>query len=329
MSQDEPISPTRSRRLWGAAMIWLASLTYAATPASSQTCTFSISNIDFGTIDVTLNTTFTAGGTLVANCTGIANRRVRVCPNFATGTGDPLAYNPRRMANGASLMNYNLYRNAAYTNIWGSQLWAYPPTPPAVVVDLNAAGTGSASRAIYARVNASQTTLPQGTYTSSFSGTHTAIAYAYTTVGNCAAIGATNATQVPFTVSATNVATCRVAATNLDFGSVSALTSAVDQSGTASVTCTNQWPYRVLLDDGLTGTGPTDRRMTLGANDVTYGLYRDAGRTLPWGDSSGVNSLAGTGSGTAQTINVHGRVPPQTLPPSGAYSDTIVMTVEY
>lgn len=329
MSRETYKPLARARIAWALALLWAASFGATTTPASAQTCTFSITDIDFGNIDVTLNTTFTATGTLVANCSGIANRRVRVCPNFDTGTGDPLAFNPRRLANGASLMDYNLYRNATYTNIWGSHLWAYAPTPPAVVVDLSAAGTGSASRTIYARVNASQPTLPQGTYTSSFSGTHTAVAYDYTTAGNCAAIGATNATQVPFTVSATNVATCRVSATDLDFGSVSALTSAVDQSGTASVTCTNLWPYRVLLDNGLTGTGPTDRRMTLAGNDVTYGLYRDGGRTLPWGNNSGINSLAGTGSGTAQTIDVHGRVPAQPLPPAGIYSDTIVMTVEY
>ncbi|MEZ5926571.1 MAG: spore coat protein U domain-containing protein [Hyphomicrobiaceae bacterium] len=304
-------------------------LVSTASPLRAQTCTFSITNIDFGNIDVTLNTTFTASGTLVANCTGIANRRVRVCPNLDTGTGDPLAFNPRRLANGASLMNYNLFRNSNYTGVWGSTLWAYPPGPPAMVVQLSGTGSGTASRVIYARVNANQRTLPEGTYTSSFSGSNTAIAYAYTNVGNCTVIGAMNAVQVPFTVSATNVATCRVNASDLNFGAVSALTSAVDQTGSASVTCTNQWPYRVLLDNGLTGTGPTDRRMTLGIYDVSYGLYRNAGRTLPWGDLSGVNSRAGTGSGLAQTITIHGRVPAQSLPPAGTYSDTIVMTVEY
>ncbi|MEZ5926572.1 MAG: spore coat U domain-containing protein [Hyphomicrobiaceae bacterium] len=304
-------------------------LAFAASPAQAQSCTFSISNISFGNIDVTLNTPYTATATFTANCTGLNNRRVRICPNIGSGTGDPVAYDPRKLANGATRLSYNLFSDSGYSTIWGSNLWPFPPTPPELVLRLPPAGSGTVSATIYAQIPAGQQTLPALTYTSSFAGGHTAISYAYTAVGNCSAIGAMNAVQVPFTVSATNVAACRVTAADLDFGTVANLTSNVDQSGSASITCTNQSTYRVLLDDGLTGTGPTDRRMTLGANDVTYGLYRDAARTLAWGDTSGVNSLAGTGTGTAQTVPIHGRVPPQTMPSPGTYSDTIVMTVEY
>ena len=34
-------------------------------------------------------------------------------------------------------------------------------------------------------------------------------------------------------------------------------------------------------------------------------------------------------SGTSQTINVQGRVPPQNTPQAGAYTDTVTATITY
>ena len=69
--------------------------------------------------------------------------------------------------------------------------------------------------------------------------------------------------------------------------------------------------------------------MTKGAEFITYGLYRDTSRTLPWGDTSGTNTLGGTGSGITQSLPVYARIPPQNTPTPGTYSDTIVVTVTY
>jgi spore coat protein U-like protein len=255
---------------------------------------------------------------------------VRVCPNIGSGTGDPTASNPRRLANGANLMSYNLYQDSGYATIWGSHLWPYVPLPPTVDISLAPAGSGSATRTIYARISAGQQTLPALAYSSSFAGGHTSIRYAYTNAGTCAQIGGGGSGgTAPFTVSATNVKTCRVTANDLNFGSASSLSSNIDVNGSASVTCSNLTPYRVLLNNGLNGSGPTTRKMKLGAHTVSYGLYRDAARTLVWGNTSGVNSLSGTGNGSAQALTTYGRVPAQALPPPGTYSDTVVMTVEY
>jgi spore coat protein U-like protein len=312
-----------------AVLILPLSILASAQPALAQSCSFTIGDINFGSIDVTTNVPFTASATFTANCTGTNGRFVRVCPNFGTGTGSTTDYDPRKLASGASLMSYNLFQDSAYSTIWGSHLWGYPPTPPTIDIHLTGGGSGSASATIYARIPAGQTSLPSGVYSSSFSGSHTAIAYAYRSVGSCATIGSTNATQVPFTVTANNAITCAVTASDLNFGSVTTLSSNHDVNGSASVTCSNLAPYRVLLDNGLTGTGPTNRKMTLGADSVTYALYRDAARTLAWGNTSGVDSLSGTGTGGAQSLTIYGRVPAQAVPPPGLYSDTVVITVEY
>lgn len=311
----------------------LVCLTALSMPAGAQTCTYSISNIVFSGVDVTLNQTFQSTGTLTISCTGNAARTVRVCPNIGTGAANTTAWNPRQLANGANRMNFNIYQDAGYSTIWGSYLWAYTPTPPTIDIPLAPSGSGSATRTLYAQINAGQQTLTALTFSSAFTTTtHSNLRYAYTTVGTCATIGSGRKGGVAaFNVTAANNKTCRVTANDLNFGAVTAFSIGAnrDVNGSATVTCTNGTAYRVLIGNGLTGTGPTARKMTNGANSVTYAIYRDAARSLAWGSTSGVNSLAGTGTGLAQTITMYGRVPPQAVPPPGTYSDTVVMTVEY
>jgi spore coat protein U-like protein len=177
---------------------------------------------------------------------------------------------------------------------------------------------------------AGQQAAPAGVYSSSFSGTQSSVAYAYSTVGTCSTIGSGHATSAPFTVTATNVTICSVNASTLNFGSAGVLRSALDATSSIAVTCTNAAPYTVALDGGLAGVAnPTQRKMSQGAEQITYGLYQDAGRAMPWGDSAGVNTMAGTGSGLAQNFTVYGRVPAQNTPSPGTYSDTVVVTITY
>ena len=302
----------------------------AAEVASAQTCSFSITNVNFGNIDVTANTVFDTTATFSANCSGIAGRRVRVCPSFGLGTGGSITGNPRFLLSGTNLLNFNLYSNSARTTVWGSYFWGFVFTPPTINIRLNSSGLGSSTRTIYARVNAAQQTKPAGTYVSAFIGTNTAIAYAYSTVGNCAVIGGINSTQAPFTVTATNVTTCSLTATNVDFGTTGVLQAALDATGTLSVTCTASAPYNIGLNAG-TGSGATVavRLMTLSGATIRYSLYTTAARTTVWGNTVGTDTVAGTGTGTAQTITVYGRIPAQTTPAPGTYTDTIVATVTY
>ncbi|RUY19730.1 spore coat U domain-containing protein, partial [Mesorhizobium sp. M7A.F.Ca.US.001.04.2.1] len=57
--------------------------------------------------------------------------------------------------------------------------------------------------------------------------------------------------------------------------------------------------------------------------------YRDTGRTQPWGITVGTDTVAGTGNGNVQNLTVYGRVPPQTTPAAGVYTDTVAITVTY
>jgi spore coat protein U-like protein len=135
-----------------------------------------------------------------------------------------------------------------------------------------------------------------------------------------------------FNVRITILAECLLrSATDLDFGSTGVIGANIDQQSAISVQCTNSTPYNVALTAG-TGSGATvaNRLMTGPASaTVSYNLYRDAARTQVWGTTTGTNTVAGTGNGAVQTIPVYGRVPPQTTPAPGVYTDVITISVTF
>src|SRR5712671_1448869 len=138
-------------------------------------------------------------------------------------------------------------------------------------------------------------------------------------------------TTATFTVQVTITATCTInSASALNFGSQGVFTANVDQISTIQVQCTNTTPYTIGLDAGL-GSGATVavRKMTSGGVTVNYTLYSDSLRTTVWGTTVGTNTVAATGNGAAQSYTVYGRIPAQTTPAPGTYSDTVTVTVTY
>jgi spore coat protein U-like protein len=135
-----------------------------------------------------------------------------------------------------------------------------------------------------------------------------------------------------FNVNANVLAVCTVSATDLNFGDYDAShPSARDASSTLGVTCSNGQDYTVALGTG-SGSGATiaDRKMTSGANTLNYGLYSDSSHNTIWGDGTLASvTVPGTGDGQAQSLTVHGRIPPGQHVASGTYSDTITVTLNY
>jgi spore coat protein U-like protein len=154
------------------------------------------------------------------------------------------------------------------------------------------------------------------------------IAVSSIALGSQACLAATTTTT--FNVSLTITSNCTVSATAMAFGSSGIISANIDASSTVTVTCTNTTPYSVGLDAGI-GAGATVavRKMTSGGATVDYSLYQDNGRSTIWGNTVGTNTVGGTGSGSGQALTVYGRVPSQSTPAPGAYSDTITVTVTY
>jgi len=138
-------------------------------------------------------------------------------------------------------------------------------------------------------------------------------------------------TNTTFSVTATLQATCTInSASALNFGTVGMLTANVDQTSTIQVTCTNTTPYNIGLDIG-TGTGASvaTRKLTSGGTTVNYTLYSDSGRSTLWGNTVGTDTVTATSNGSAQSYTVYGRIPTQSTPAPGTYTDTITVTVTY
>lgn len=113
-----------------------------------------------------------------------------------------------------------------------------------------------------------------------------------------------------------------------------AFNSAGTGAGSVSVQCTNGTEYDVLLDQGAGGVNATTAARiltgtTLGQT-MTYGLYRDNGNTLPWGNTQGTDTLHETGSGIAQSWPVNMKILSGLgTAAADSYADTVNVTVQY
>ncbi len=104
----------RSRRLVFVLGLMAAALLSASRAEAAASCTISTTAVSFGAYSVFNATATDSTGTITFNC------------NAATGNisitlskGASTTYSPRTMTNGTDTLNYNLYRNAARSNIWG------------------------------------------------------------------------------------------------------------------------------------------------------------------------------------------------------------------
>ena len=95
------------------------------------------------------------------------------------------------------------------------------------------------------------------------------------------------------------------------------------------IQCTNTTPFTIGLDAGTTTGGAISQRLlTSGSATVNYNLYTSAAYATIWGMTGGA-LVSSTGTGADQTFTVYGRVPAQTTPAPGTYTDTVTVTVTY
>jgi spore coat protein U-like protein len=295
--------------------------------ARAATCSFTVTPVAFGPVDVTANAAVDTTATVSVTCSGLALTTVQVCVNLGAGSGGATNAANRFMKSGTNQLRYSLYSNAARTAVWGSDLWAGAGAGSFSINVPLLLGTNTVTQTLYGRVFSGQQTVPAGSYLSSFSAADAEIKYGLVGLG-CGLLTLTNTTT--FNVTANVPTTCSIATNNLNFGTAGVLTANTDASTTLSPACTSGTPYNIGLNGGLSGaTDPTQRKMTNGAPFVLYGLYRDPARSLPWGNTIGTNTLTGTGTGLAQSATVYGRIAPQATPSPGIYNDTIVVTLTY
>lgn len=340
---------TASLRCLSVGLLLLAALFAAPAARAATTCTSTSSSLSFGTVSQTGNTDVTATFSVTCQTNAFAvlgNAKVRLCMNIGDGALGGGSVAPRRMlgAQGDALQ-FQLYTDAARTQVWGSRTLAGAPTPLVVDFDYAVAvllgGSQTIPVTLYGRVPTQ--TLIAGDYANPFTGVQTSIDYQYgeralgaaTQPASCIAGGPTGGATVsgafPFTATATVPAACRaLVTTDLDFGSASGvITSNIDQTSTIGMICTGRTAWSLGLGDGQNAVNGV-RRMRAGllGGTLDYALYRDPSRTLRWGTTANVDTEAGVGTGLAQSVTVYGRVPPQSAA-AGSYADVVVVTITY
>ncbi len=314
--------------------LFLMFLLWWCAPAQAFSCSFSNTGIDFGNVNLNSGGFQTATGTFTADCAGTAGQTIRICANFNAGSGGAsTSGSPRYLTQGATRMNYDLFRSNGVGQSWGSYTWAYSARPPAISVTIGNNGFGSTTQTIFGRLYNQQGALPTGTYSSVFSGSQTQIDFGLAPSFTCSATLSPRAQNVPFTVRTSNNSTCTVVSSTMDFGSRLQLDTAIQATNSITATCTVGTTYEIGLNNGTSGaTVPANRKMrgsVTPSQTVKYQIYRDSGRTQIWGNTIGTDTMSATSTGTAQTFTGYGLVPPQPTPWSQLYTDNVIVTITY
>lgn len=134
-------------------------------------------------------------------------------------------------------------------------------------------------------------------------------------------------------ISATVSNNCTISTVALTFGSydpiVANASTALDNTGTVTITCTKGASTTMGLDLGSNASGST-RRMASGSERLSYELYQDSSRSTVWGNSgSGLFTPPAAPSSAARNYTLYGRVAAAQDVAAGSYADTVVATVNF
>jgi spore coat protein U-like protein len=141
-------------------------------------------------------------------------------------------------------------------------------------------------------------------------------------------------------VSLTIASTCVIRSTStMPFGSLGVLggISGTDPNyatATIAVQCTDTTAFDIGLDGGAHGGSALGFRKllntaALSTATVNYELFTDSGYSTNWGNLVGTDTSSKIGDGASHTYTVYGRIPAQTTPVPGTYTDVVTVTVTY
>lgn len=340
------------RSLASHVLIALALILAAAFPGrawAATTCEASLSAISFGTITPGLDAEVTA--TLSYECTteiplfAASQAQVRMCIGIGPGSAPGSTVSSRRMASGTpggTPLAFQLYRDSQRTLPWGDSASGAITWQPVEldyriqsVIGIGGSGQGSGTVSIHGVVPA-QSLLTPGSYHAAFADARVTYRYSESWLipepRSCQSGGTGGGSSwFGFNATAHVPSQCTVQAGNLDFGNVPGLiTQPHDQTSVIELDCTPGTVYQVGLDQGQhAAAGMRRMRHAAAPANVAYILYRDPGRTRPWGATLDVDTVSGTGTGIPQQLTVHGRIPAGQVAPAGSYRDVVTVTVSY
>lgn len=293
---------------------------------AAGSCTLSGPTLTFGTINVFSGSTTSGNASLTCTTTG-QPQTFYACLSIGTGTGGTTSTN-RTLASGSSKLPIQITGGAS----WPSDIGDGTSYPMEGVVSFTVPRQSSGSYTFPVVVTMpTPAALPAaGTYSSSFAGTDFQVYWDTSLQTSCSALASTGGTKTAsgtLSVSAAVANQCSASATSLNFGTASVLASPLNATAQITVTCNAAIPLTIALDNGATGTGPTNRLMTSGTHSVQYAIYQDGAHSQPWGSTVGANTE--TATGPTATVTAYGSVPAQAAPVPGSYADIVGVTVTY
>jgi len=278
------------------------------TPARAAVanCTISSTVLVFSPYDSQLKLAVDGAATVTVTCSGNGSAN-NLSLNLTGGNGGSCSV--RRLRSGGATLVYQLYRDPA-------RMLPFCDGAQRLDVDFDFSSGASQTRTytVYGRVLAGQNPA-SGAWADTLS-------VSIKQGGNTLVSSAFGVTQAASP-------SCSVTAGTLGFGTYNAANPTL-ASAAVAVNCSTGAAWQVSLGPGQNAAAGT-RRMTGPAGAaLAYTLHRDPARTLPWGDGTALGTrVTGTGTGSAQSLTVYGRIPAAQTSAAGSYSDSVVVTVEY
>lgn len=125
---------------------------------------------------------------------------------------------------------------------------------------------------------------------------------------------------------------CTISAVGVSFGTYNVFSaSPLDSTGSVSYACTGiKNPDRITIDLSRGGASTFARRMLKGAETLSYNLHLDAGHATVWGDgTTGTSRYGPVPPLSNDTLTIFGRIPAGQDASAGAYSDTVIVTINF
>ncbi|HBB9121281.1 Csu type fimbrial protein [Serratia marcescens] len=155
----------------------------------------------------------------------------------------------------------------------------------------------------------------------------------------CSLLAQADSKTATLGVSATLLSACEAGSSSggnvsfgtLNFGTLYFLSTATSiagqqNAGAIRVKCTNGTSYSVLLGGGQSGNTAARYLQSAAGQRVNYNLYTNAAHSTIWDNLTGVSQTA---NGADNWLPVYGMIPAQSTPPTGSYTDTVQVTINW
>ena len=308
-------------------MLAATCLLWPAEAKASVTCSFTSRSIAFGSSS-------TATGSIGYSCTGtdLLGTSFTLCSTLGTPSAGTSSL--PKMTSGINQLGFNLYTDSARTQLWAnSTVISKAISIPGTLFGTTVTG----SIPFYGTIPAGQSPV-SGNYSANFSGTVMGVLVS----GSCNQSYSNIFTLFFFTgassslpATATIVNACTVSSSSaLALGTVSAAASGVSGSTAISINCSSGTAYYVGLSpsNGNTVGGGALSGTGINTDKPPYQLRSVSSAGPVWGNTATAtsvgNGVAGTGTGSAQTLTAYATLPSANFTPD-SYSDTVTVNVNF